>query len=106
MYRLPLYGHVGAIYTGKQQGETSAIVSWLLFTYGLHCGKVIRGKQGTAARTDLRGLDDLVVFERIEVVLDVHRGRLLDHTRAKEGVRGALRRDVLRLRLLPVRRRG
>ena len=101
MYRLPLYGHVGAIYTGDKRNRQLSV-----FTYALRCGIVIREKQGTAARTDLRGLDDLVVFERVEVVLDVHRGRLLDHTRAKEGVRRALRRDVLRLRLLPVRRRG
>ncbi len=60
------------------------------------------GKGNCSTRTDLGSLDDLVMLERIEIVLDVHWGRLLDDPCTEEGVGRALRRHVLGL--LPGRR--
>ena len=46
----------------------------------------------TTTRTNLRGVGDLVVLERVEVVFDVDNRPLLEHPRAEERVGRALRR--------------
>jgi hypothetical protein len=67
IYRFPLYGHIAAVIPHSMNRTIN--------------------RNERRIRTNLGSFDDFVVFERIEVVLDVRGGVFLDWSCAKEGVR-------------------
>lgn len=46
------------------------------------------GSNGDEQHTDCRSVDDLVVLERIKIILDINRGTFLDDAMSEERVRG------------------